>query len=135
MNKESWLQYISHSCPSFGHTHRVRKHILYLYPQGISVVDNMTQVSSHTYSWNSFHGGIAAPTDVSGYNADSVYHIVGKTELCTCYTGGDWNMAWTDSDSVVVNWSPTIILWGLPHQCNSHIVPIILLNSVWGRLK
>ena len=80
--------------------------------------------------WNSLHGGIAASTDVSGLNADSVYHIVGKSEHCTGYTGGEWNIAWTDSDSVAVNCSPTIILWGLPHQCKSHIVPIILLNSV-----
>ena len=58
-----------------------------------------------------------------------MYHIVGYSDWNTCFTGGDWNEAWTDSDGVV-DWSPTIILWGRPLDCEGHIIPTILLNSV-----
>ena len=68
--------------------------------------------SSHTNS-DGHHGSIAAPIAVGGHNTDNVYHIVGYSEWNTCSTGGDWTEAWTDSDGVV-DWSPTIILWGVP---------------------
>ena len=87
----------------------------------------------HTNS-DSPHCGTAAPIAVGGHNTDTVYHIVGHSDWNTCSTGGDWTEAWTDSDGVV-DWSPTIILWGLPLHCESHIVPTILLNSVGGSLK
>ena len=61
------------------------------------------------------------------------YHIVGYSDWNTCSTGGDWTEAWTDCDGVV-DWNPTIILWGLPLYCEGHTVPAILLNSVGGRL-
>ena len=60
-----------------------------------------------------------------------MYHIVGYSDWNTCSTGGDWTEAWTDSDGVV-DWSPTIILWGLPLYCEGHTVPTILLNSGGG---
>ena len=60
-----------------------------------------------------------------------MYHIVGYSDWNTCSTGGDWTEAWTDSDSVV-DWSPTIILWGLPLYCEGHTIPTILLNSGGG---
>ena len=66
---------------------------------------------------------------VGGHNTDSVHHIVGHSDWNTCSTGGDWTEAWTDSDGVV-DWSPTIILWGLPLHCEVHIVLTILLNNV-----
>ena len=60
-----------------------------------------------------------------------MYHIVGYSDWNTCSTGDDWTEAWTDSDGVV-DWSPTIILWGLPLHCEGHIVSTILLNSGGG---
>ena len=84
-----------------------------------------------TYGWYGHHGGTAAPIAVGGHNTDSVSHIVGHSEWNTCSTGGDWTEAWTDSDGVV-DWSPTIILWGLPLHCEGHTVPTILLNSGGG---
>ena len=87
---------------------------------------------SYTYGWYGHHGSTAAPIAVGGHNTDSVYHIVGYSDWNTCSTGGDWTEAWTDSDGVV-DWSPTIILWGLPLHCEGHIVLTILLNSVLGR--
>ena len=87
----------------------------------------------HTYGWYGHHDRIAAPIAVGGHNTDSVYHIVGYSDWNTCSTGGDWTEAWTDSDGVV-DWSPTIILWGLPLHCEGHIVPTILLNSRGGSL-
>ena len=60
-----------------------------------------------------------------------MYYIVGYSDWNTCSTGGDWTEAWTDSDGVA-DWSPTIILWGLPLHCEGHTVPTILLNSGGG---
>ena len=82
----------------------------------------------HTYGWYGLHGSTAAPIAVGGHNTDSVYHIVGHSDWNTCSTGGDWTETWTDSDGVV-DWSPTIILWGLPLYCEGHTVLTILLNS------
>ena len=82
-----------------------------------------------TYGWYGHHGGNAAPIAVGSHNTDSVYHIVGYSDWNTCSTGSDWTEAWTDSDGVV-DWSPTIILWGLPLHCEVHIVLTILLNSI-----
>ena len=84
----------------------------------------------HTNS-DGLHGSTAAPIAVGGHNTDSVSHIVGYSDRNTCSTGGDWTEAWTDSDGVV-DWSPTIILWGLPLHCDGHTVLTILLNSVGG---
>ena len=70
----------------------------------------------------------AAPIAVDGHNTDSVYRIVGHSDWNTCSTGGDWTEPWTDSDGVV-DLSPTIILWGLPLDCEGHTVPSISLNS------
>ena len=84
----------------------------------------------HTNS-NGHHSSTAAPIAVGGHNTDSVYHIVGYSDWNTCSTGGDWTEAWTDSNGVV-DWSSTIILWGLPLDCEGHIVQTILLNSVGG---
>ena len=81
------------------------------------------------YGWYGHHGSTAAPIAVGGHNNDSVYHIVGYSDWNTCPTGGDWTETWTDSDSVV-DWSPTIILWGLPLHCKGYTVPTMLLNSV-----
>ena len=86
----------------------------------------------HTNS-DSHHGNTTAPIAVGGHNTDSVYHIVRYSDWNTCSTGGDWTEAWTDSDGVV-DWSPTIILWGLPLHCEGHTVPTILLNSRGGSL-
>ena len=77
------------------------------------------------------HDSSATPIAVGGHNTDSVYYIVGHSDSDTCSTGGDWTEAWTDSDGVV-DWSHTIILWGLPLHCEGHTVPTILLNSVGG---
>ena len=85
---------------------------------------------AHTKS-ECHHCSTAALIAVGGHNTDSVYHIVGHSDWNTCSTGGDWTEAWTDSDGVV-DWSPTIILWGLPLHCEGHIVPTILLNSGGG---
>ena len=96
-----------------------------------------------TYGRYGHHGSTAAPIAVGGHNTDSVYHIVGHSDWNTCSTGGDWTETWTDSDGVV-DWSPTIILWGLPLHCEGYTVPTILLNgggespgrrgeSCWGR--
>ena len=82
----------------------------------------------HTYGWYGHHGSTAAPIAVGGHNTDSVCHIVGHSDCNTSSTGGDWTEAWTDNDRVI-DWSPTIILWGLPLHCEGHIVPTILLNS------
>ena len=86
----------------------------------------------HTNS-DGHHGCTAAPIAVSGHNTDSVVHIVGYSDWNTCSTGGDWTEAWTDCDGVV-DWNPTIILWGLPLYSEGHTVLAILLNSVGGRL-
>ena len=77
-----------------------------------------------------FHGSTAAPIAVGGHNADSVHQIVGHSNHNTCSTEDECTNTWTDGDVVVVDWSPTIILWGLPLQCEGHTVPTILLNSV-----
>ena len=82
----------------------------------------------HTYGWYAQHDSTAAPIAVGGHNIDSVSHIVGYSDWNTCSTGGDWTEAWTDSDGVV-DWSPTIIPWGLPLHCQDHISLTILLNS------
>ena len=74
------------------------------------------------------HDSTAAAIAVGGHNTDSVYHIVGHSDWNTCSTGGEWTGAWTDSDGVV-DWSPTIIQWGLPLHCEGHTVLTILLNS------
>ena len=84
-----------------------------------------------TYGWYAQHGGTAAPIAVGGHNTDSVYHIVGHSDWNTCSTGEDCTNTWTDSDGVV-DWSPTIIPWGLPLYYEGHTVPSILLNSVGG---
>ena len=87
----------------------------------------------HTNS-DGHHGRTAASIAVGGHNADSVYHIVGYTsDHDACPTGGESTNTWTDSDGVV-DWSPTIILWGLPLHCEGHTVPTILLNSGGGSL-
>ena len=85
----------------------------------------------HTYGWYGHHGSTTASIAVGGHNTDSVYHIVGHSDWNTCSTGGDWTEAWTDSDGVV-DWSPTIILWGLPLDFEGHIALTILLNSEGG---
>ena len=84
----------------------------------------------HTNS-DGHHGRTAGLITVGCHNTDSVVHIVGYSDWNTCSTGGDWTEAWTDSDGVV-DWSPTIILWGLPLHCEGHTVPTILLNSGGG---
>ena len=76
--------------------------------------------NSHTNA-DGHHGSTAASIAVGSHNTDSVDHIVGYSNWNTCSTGGDWTEAWTDSDGVV-DWSPTIILWGLPLHCEGHIV-------------
>ena len=59
-------------------------------------------------------------------------HIVGYTsDHNTGSTGGECTNTWTDSDGVV-DWRPTIILWGLPPHYVGHTVLAILLNSVGG---
>ena len=68
---------------------------------------------------------------VGGHDTDSVSHIVEHSDWNTSSTGGDWTEAWTDSDGVV-DWSPTIVPWGLPLHCEDHTVPTILLNSGGG---
>ena len=60
-----------------------------------------------------------------------MHHIVGHSDCDICSTGGDWTEAWTDSDGVV-DWSSTIILWGLPLHCKGHTVATIVLNSGGG---
>ena len=86
-----------------------------------------------TYGWYGLHGSTAAPIAVGGHNSDSVVHIVGHTrDHDICSTGGECTNIWTDSDGVV-DWSPTIILWGLPLHCEGHTVPTILLNSGGGK--
>ena len=87
----------------------------------------------HTYGWYSHHSSTTAPIAVGGHNTDLVYHIVGYSDWNTCSTGENCTETWTDSDGVV-NWSPTIILWGLPLHCEGHTVLIILLNSGEGSL-
>ena len=82
----------------------------------------------HTNS-DGHDGSTTISIAVGGHNADSVYHIVGHSDWNTCSTGGDWTESWTDSDGVS-DWSPTIILWGLPLHCEGHNIPTILLNSV-----
>ena len=84
-----------------------------------------------TYGWYGHHGSTTVPIAVGGHNTDSVHHIVGYSDWNTCSTGGDWTETWTDSDGVV-DWSPTIILWGLPLHRDGHTVQTILLNSVGG---
>ena len=85
----------------------------------------------HTDSYG-LHGNTAAPNAVGCHNTDSVYQIVGHSDWNTCFTGSECTNTWTDSDGVV-DWSPTIILWGLPLHCEGHTVPTILLNNVGGR--
>ena len=97
----------------------------------ISCGSNNTNMTTYTYGWYGHHGNTAAPIAVGGHNTDSVYHVVGHSDWNTCSTGGDWTDTWTDSDGVV-DWSPTIILWGLPLHCEGHTVPTILLNSGGG---
>ena len=82
----------------------------------------------HTNS-DGLHGNTAAPITVGSHDTDGVYHIVGYSDWNTCFTGGDWTETWTDSDGVV-DWSPTIILWGLPLHCEGHTVLTISLNIV-----
>ena len=65
---------------------------------------------------NGLHGSTAAPIAVDGHNTDSVCYIVWQNDWNTCCTGGEWTETRTDSYSVV-DWSPTIILWGLPLYC------------------
>ena len=94
-----------------------------------------TQVSSNTYGWNGLHDSTAAPIAVSDHNADSVHNIVRYSDHGTCCSGCELNKSRNDSDSVVNNRSPAIIVWGLPKHSNCHIVTIILLNRVGGGLK
>ena len=89
--------------------------------------------SSHTNT-DGHHGSTTAPIAVGCHNTDGVYHIVGYSDWNTSSAGGDWTEAWTDSDGVV-DWSPTIKLWGLPLHCEDHTVLAILLNSVGGSLR
>ena len=97
-----------------------------------------------TYSYiytnsDGLHDSTAAPNAVGGHNTDSMSHIVGHSDWNTSSTGGDWTKVctevwtevWTDSD-IVVDWSHTITLWGLPLHCEIHTVPTILLNSGGG---
>ena len=87
----------------------------------------------HTNS-DGHHGSTAASIAVGGHNTDSVCDIVGhSSDHDACSTGGERTNTWTDSDGVV-DWSPTIILWGLPLHCEGHTVPTILLNSVGGSM-
>ena len=81
----------------------------------------------HTNS-DGLHGSTTAPIAVSGYNTDSVCYIVRQNDWNTCCTGGEWAETWTDSYSVV-DWRPTIILWGLPLYCKDNAVPAIVHNS------
>ena len=84
----------------------------------------------HTDS-DCLHSRTTAPIAVGGHNTDSAVHIVGHSNRSTCTTGGEGTDIWTDS-VCVVDWNPTIILWGLPLDCEGHIVPTIIswLNSV-----
>ena len=77
------------------------------------------------------HGSTTAPIAVDGHNTDSVCYIKRQNDWNTCCTGGEWTEAWTDSYSVV-DWSPTIILWGLPLYCKDNAVPAIVHNSGRG---
>ena len=113
-----WLHHLQTACYVLAHLTEF-EHILYI----ISL--------QHTYGWYSHHSSTAAPIAVGSHNTDSVSHIVGYSDWNTCSTGGDWTEAWTDSDGVV-DWNPTIILWGLPLHCEGHTVPAILLNSGGG---
>ena len=69
----------------------------------------------HTNS-DGLSGSKAASIAVGGHNTDNVCYIVRQNDWNTCCTGGEWAETWTDSYSVV-DWSPTIILWGLPLHC------------------
>ena len=80
---------------------------------------------------NGLHGSTAASIAVDGHNADSVCYIVRQNDWNTCCTGGEWTETRTDSYSVV-DWSPTIILWGLPLYCKDNAVPAIVHNSGRG---
>ena len=84
-----------------------------------------------TYGWYDHHGNTAAPIAVGGHNTDSVYHIEGHSDWNSCSTGGECTNTWTDGDGIV-DWSPTIILWGLPLHCEGHTVMTILLNNGGG---
>ena len=97
--------------------------------QKLTWITGNTEISYRTCGWYGHHGSTAALIAVGSHNTDSVYHIVGYSDWNTCSTGGDWIEAWTDSDGVV-EWSPTIILWGLPLHCEGHTVSTILLKSV-----
>ena len=78
------------------------------------------------------YGSTAVSMAVNGHNTDSVHHIVGhSSNHDACPTGGEGANIRTDSDDVT-DWSPTIILWGLPLHCEGHTVPTILLNSRGG---
>ena len=79
------------------------------------------------------HGRTAAPSAVGGHNTDNVSHIVGYSDWNTCFAGGDRIEAWTEGD-IVVDWSHTITLWGLPLHCEVYTVLTILLNSRGGCL-
>ena len=68
---------------------------------------------------------------VSGHYADSVDDIVWYSWQWGTGCGGDFSRAWSDSDGVV-DWSPTIVLWGLPLCSKHHIVLTLLLNSEGG---
>jgi len=113
-----WLHHLQTACYGLAHPTEFEQ-ILYI----ISL--------QHTYGWYSHHSSIAAPIAVGSHNTDSVSHIVGYSDWNTCSTGGDWTEAWTDSDGVV-DWNPTIILWGQPLHYEGYIVPTILLNSGGG---
>ena len=87
-----------------------------------------------TYGWNSLHDSTAASNAVIGHNADTVLHIVGYSDHSTGCSGCECEESW-NSDCIVDNWSPAIVLWGLPLHCKHHIVSTILLNSVGGSLS
>ena len=77
------------------------------------------------------HSSTAAPIAVGGHYTDCVHYIVGQNDWNTCCTDGESTETWTDNYSVV-DWSPTIILWGLPLHSKSHTVPTILLDNGRG---
>ena len=83
--------------------------------------------SFHTNS-DCHHGSTAAPIAVGCHNTDSVHYIVMQSDWNTCCISGQELEAWTNSYGVV-NWSPTIVLWGLPPHCKGHVLPIKLLDN------
>ena len=77
------------------------------------------------------HGSTTAPIAVDGHNTESVCNIVRQNDWSTCCTGGEQVETWTDCYSVV-DWSPTIVLWGLPLYCKDNAVFAIVQNSGRG---